>query len=146
MRYLHSVHSRRSTTFFVVLAYITGLGNAMKQNQTNLLAENGLGLTTETLLLSVVTALTCTAHSVLCAARSNARRTLGEEGGLASLVLGHLVVSVLKALLAGTERAARLRNVHLESRCQPLRRHKGWMPDGFIRGMDASTRLIQHTT
>lgn len=39
-----------------------------------LLVEDGLGLTTVTLLLPVVTAL-----------------TLGEQGGLTSLVLGHLV-------------------------------------------------------
>ena len=48
-----------------------------------LLVENGLGLTTITALLPVITSL-----------------TLGEQGGLASLVLGDLVLGVLLAGLA----------------------------------------------
>lgn len=55
-----------------------------------------LGLTTETLLLSVVTSL-----------------TLSEEGGLACLVLGDLVRLVLAALLAGAVSVTRLGDVHL---------------------------------
>lgn len=58
--------------------------------------ENGLGLTTITGLLTVVTSL-----------------TLGIEGGLTSLVLGDLVGSVLSALLALTEGVSGLGNVNL---------------------------------
>ena len=56
-----------------------------------LLVEDGLGLTTETHLLGVVSAL-----------------ALGEVRGLAGLVLGDLVRLVLLALLAGAERIALL--------------------------------------
>jgi len=49
----------------------------------SLLVEDGLGLTTITALLSVITTL-----------------TLGEKGSLSSLVLGDLVLGVLSALLA----------------------------------------------
>lgn len=62
-----------------------------------LLVENGLGLTTVTALLAVVTAL-----------------TLGEEGSLAGLVLGHLVLGVLAALLALAVGVTGLGNVDLE--------------------------------
>jgi hypothetical protein len=51
-----------------------------------LLVKDGLGLTTETHLLGVVTTL-----------------SLGEVGGLARFVLGDLVDLVLAALLAGAE-------------------------------------------
>lgn len=61
-----------------------------------LLVEDGLGLTTVTALLAVVTAL-----------------TLGEEGSLAGLVLGHLVLGVLAALLALAVGVAGLGNVDL---------------------------------
>lgn len=61
-----------------------------------LLVEDGLGLTTVTGLLAVVTAL-----------------TLGEEGGLASLVLGDLVLGVLAALLALAVGVTGLGNVDL---------------------------------
>lgn len=66
-----------------------GLALDALQSQDNLLGglgllvENGLGLTTITALLSVVTAL-----------------SLGEQRGLTSLVLRHLVLGVLAALLA----------------------------------------------
>lgn len=65
-----------------------GLANDALQSQDNLLGglgflvENGLGLTTVTLLLTVVSSL-----------------TLGEDGSLTGLVLGHLVLGVLAALL-----------------------------------------------
>lgn len=49
-----------------------------------LLVEDGLGLTSETHLLAIVTTL-----------------SLGEVRGLSGLVLGHLVGLVLAALLAG---------------------------------------------
>jgi hypothetical protein len=61
-----------------------------------LLVEDGLGLTTVTALLSVVTAL-----------------TLGEQRGLASLVLGDLVLCVLAALLALAVGVSGLGNVDL---------------------------------
>lgn len=71
-----------------------------------LLVEDGLGLTTITALLSVVTSL-----------------TLGEQGGLASLVLGDLVLGVLAALLALAVGVTGLGNVDLirerERNCQP---------------------------
>lgn len=63
----------------------------------SLLVEDGLGLTTVTALLAVVTTL-----------------TLGEQGGLASLVLGDLVLGVLAALLGLAVRPASFGNVHLE--------------------------------
>ncbi len=59
--------------------------------------EHGLGLSTKTGLLLVVSAL-----------------TLGVQRGLASLVLGHLVLGVLAALLAGAEGLARLGDGHLQ--------------------------------
>lgn len=61
-----------------------------------LLVEDGLGLTTITGLLSVVTAL-----------------TLREQRGLASLVLGDLVLGVLAALLALAIGVSGLGNVDL---------------------------------
>lgn len=61
-----------------------------------LLVEDRLGLTTITALLSVVTAL-----------------TLGEQRGLASLVLGDLVLGVLAALLALAVGVSGLGNVDL---------------------------------
>lgn len=62
-----------------------------------LLLENGLGLTTVTLLLAVVAAL-----------------TEGEEGGLAGLVLGDFLGGVLVALFA--VRVAGLGDVHLQTK------------------------------
>lgn len=59
--------------------------------------ENGLGLTTITGLLTVVTSL-----------------TLGIERSLTSLVLGDLVGSVLSALLALAEGVSGLGNVNLK--------------------------------
>lgn len=58
--------------------------------------EDRLGLTTITALLSVVTTL-----------------SLGEQGGLASLVLGNLVLGVLAARLAFAEGLTGLRDVDL---------------------------------
>lgn len=60
-----------------------------------LLVEDRLGLTTVALLLAIVSAL-----------------ALGEVGGLACLVLRHLVVRVLAALLALAEGLSLLGNVH----------------------------------
>jgi len=68
-----------------------------------LLVEDRLGLTTVTALLAVVTAL-----------------TLGEEGSLAGLVLGDLVLGVLAALLAFAVRVAGLGNVDLVRSGQPM--------------------------
>jgi len=65
-----------------------------------LLVENRLGLTTETHLLGVVSAL-----------------ALGEVRGLAGLVLGDLVHLVLLALLAGAVGLALLRYVHHICKC-----------------------------
>lgn len=61
-----------------------------------LLVEDRLGLTTITGLLTVVSAL-----------------SLSEQRGLASLVLGDLVLGVLAALLALAVGVSRLRNVDL---------------------------------
>lgn len=61
-----------------------------------LLVEDGLCLTTITALLPVITSL-----------------TLGEQGGLASLVLGDLVLGVLAALLALAVGVSGLGNVDL---------------------------------
>lgn len=65
-----------------------------------LLVEDGLGLTTVTGLLAVVTAL-----------------SLGEERGLAGLVLGDLVLGVLAALLALAVGVTGLGNVDLVMPC-----------------------------
>jgi hypothetical protein len=81
-----------------------GLACCALQSQDNLLGglgllvEDRLGLTTVTGLLTVVTTL-----------------TLGEEGSLASLVLGDLVLGVLLAVLALAVGAASLGNVDLKS-------------------------------
>jgi len=81
-----------------------GLACCALQSQDNLLGglgllvEDRLGLTTVTGLLTVVTTL-----------------TLGEEGGLASLVLGDLVLGVLLAVSALAVSAASLGNVDLKS-------------------------------
>jgi hypothetical protein len=95
------------TTELEVLAALQGelqLGLALDalQSQHNLLGglgllvEDGLGLTTITRLLAVVTAL-----------------SLGEQRGLAGLVLGDLVLGVLAALLALAVGVAGLGNVDL---------------------------------
>lgn len=93
------------TTQLEVLTSLQGqlsLGLALNtlQSQDNLfrglslLVENGLGLTTETRLLTVVSSL-----------------TLSEQRSLTSLVLGDLVLCVLTALLSLTESLSELRNV-----------------------------------
>ena len=79
--------------------------------RTHLLVEHGLGLATVTLLLVLVPA-----------------GTLGELGGLASLVLGNLVHLVLTALLALAVRTASLGDVHLN-----------WVADGR---QEVSQRLV----
>jgi hypothetical protein len=87
--YLHTVHSSRRTTFFVVLASVLlthpGVNKELKNGffSKRTPVEDGFGLTTVSGLLPVVTAF-----------------TLGKGGGLASLVLGDLVGRVLAALLA----------------------------------------------
>lgn len=69
----------------------------------SLFVENRLGLTTITGLLAVVSAL-----------------SLGEEGGLAGLVLGHLVLGVLLALPALAVGVSGLRNVDLRKGKIPM--------------------------
>merc|ERR1719310_728609 len=71
----------------------------------SLLVEDGLGLTTESGLLAVVTAL-----------------TLGVQRGLASLVLGDLVHGVLPALLGLAVSLLGLGNVH---HLDPTRKETG---------------------
>ena len=71
-----------------MLLRLTFLALQTKDNLTcglGLLVEHGLGLTSETHLLGIVTTL-----------------SLGEVGCFSGLVLGDLVVLVLTALLAGT--------------------------------------------
>jgi hypothetical protein len=86
-----------------------GLASCALQSEDNLLGglgplvEDGLGLTSVTGLLTVVTAL-----------------TLGEQRSLASLVLGDLVLGVLLAVLALAVGTAGLGNVDLNSNCQPM--------------------------
>lgn len=92
-----------------------GLALDALQSQDNLLGglsllvEDRLGLTTVTGLLAVVTAL-----------------SLSEQRGLASLVLGDLVLGVLAALLALAVGVSRLGNVDLKegSRVSNWRRRK----------------------
>lgn len=78
------------------------LANSAFQTQDNLLGslgflvEDGLGLTTITALLTVVTAL-----------------SLSEDGGFTGLVLGNFVGGVTTALLTGTEGFTSLRDVDL---------------------------------
>ena len=72
-----------------VLLGLTFLALQTKNDLTcslGLLVEDGLGLTSETHLLGIITTL-----------------SLGEVGGFSGLVLGNLVDLVLTALLAGTE-------------------------------------------
>lgn len=94
------------TTQLEVLASLQGelslgLADNTLQSQHNLLGglgllvEDGLGLTTETTLLTVVSSL-----------------TLGEKGSLTGLVLGHLVLGVLAALLALAVSLSGLGNVN----------------------------------
>lgn len=108
----HLEHQSRTlrllvTTQLEVLASLQGqlaLGLALDALQSQddllgglgLLVEDGLGLTTITALLSVVTAL-----------------TLGEQRGLASFVLGDLVLGVLAALLALAVGVSGLGNIDL---------------------------------
>jgi hypothetical protein len=79
-----------------------GLALDTLQSQDNLLGglgllvEDRLGLTTVTGLLAVISSL-----------------TLGEQGGLSSLVLGDLVLGVLAALLALAVGVTGLGNVDL---------------------------------
>lgn len=115
---MHLEHQSRTLCLLVatqlkVLASLEGqlaLGLALDalQSQDDLLGglglfvENWLRLTTVTALLSVVTAL-----------------TLGEQRGLASLVLGDLVLGVLAALLALAVSVSGLGNVDLETASTP---------------------------
>jgi predicted PurR-regulated permease PerM len=78
MRTLQAVHSSRSTTFLVVFALygvVSGVWSG-RWVRTHLV-EHGLGLTTVTALLAVITTL-----------------SLGEQRGLAGLVLCDLVLGV----------------------------------------------------
>lgn len=90
-----------------------GLALDALQSQDNLLGglgllvEDRLSLTTVTGLLTVVTAL-----------------SLGEQRGLASLVLGDLVLGVLAALLALAVGVSRLGNVDLERDRESVRRDR----------------------
>lgn len=78
-----------------------GLANNTFQSQDDLLGglgllvENGLGLTTVTTLLTVVSSL-----------------TLGEQGSLTGLVLGDLVLGVLLAILTLAVGSSGLWNVN----------------------------------
>ena len=78
-----------------------GLANNTFQSQHNLLGslgflvENGLGLTTETRLFTVITSL-----------------TLGKQGSLTSFVLSNLVLSVLTTGLTLTVGLSGLWNVN----------------------------------
>ena len=102
-------------------------------HDTHLLVEHGLGLTTETALLAVITPLTCDGGIKKSQSRSSRRSPRGRGGvpapvgayyilgderltlrvqrGLARLVLRHLVGRMLLALLA--EALLSLGNVHL---------------------------------
>ena len=102
-------------------------------HDTHLLVEHGLGLTTETALLAVITPLTCDGGIKKSQSRSSRRSPRGRGGvpapvgayyilgderltlrvqrGLARLVLRHLVGRMLLALLA--EALLGLGNVHL---------------------------------
>ena len=100
--YLHSLHSRRSVTFLVVLActrttkqWTAREGRESRGVATNLLVEDGLCLTTVTLLLPVVTPL-----------------SLGKPRRLARLVLRDLVHGVLAALSRVAKGTLLLRDVH----------------------------------
>ena len=68
----------------------------MTERWTYLLVKDGLGLTTETLLLAIVSSL-----------------TLSENGILALLVLGHFVHGVLFAVSALAKSLSGFRNVDL---------------------------------
>lgn len=93
--------------------------------------EDGLGLTSITCLLVVVTSLTLSNLLVIYIKHTEIVN-LGEVGSLAGLVLGHLVQSVLVALLALAVGFSFLRNVdhvyneliyinkHVMSQCQYL--------------------------
>eukprot|EP00002_Diphylleia_rotans_P036792 TRINITY_DN815_c0_g1_i1.p1 TRINITY_DN815_c0_g1~~TRINITY_DN815_c0_g1_i1.p1 ORF type:complete len:182 (+),score=27.47 TRINITY_DN815_c0_g1_i1:167-712(+) len=85
-----------------------------------LLVEDGLGLTSETALLAVVTAL-----------------TLGEEGSLADLVLGHLVGGVLAASLGLAEGVAGLGDLdHCEGEVWIREDYTDWDDAGAIGAKD----------
>lgn len=87
----------------------------------SLLVEDGLSLATEARLLAVITTLACALVLDRCArlpsdtVNETRMRTLCEDGGLAGLVLGDLVVGVLLALLAGAEGLTGLGNVDLRT-------------------------------
>jgi hypothetical protein len=126
---MHLEHQSRTlrllvTTKLEVLASLQGqlaLGLALDALQAQhdllgglgLLVEDGLGLTSVTGLLTVVSAL-----------------SLGEQRGLASLVLGDLVLGVLAALLALAVGVSGLGNVDLgEPSCQCSSGRAVWTSD-----------------
>lgn len=84
VRTLHWVHSNRSTTFLVVFALCDGINmlNNLRGVWHPYLVEDGLGLTTITTLLAIITTL-----------------SLGEQRGFAGLVLCDLVLSVCQLLV-----------------------------------------------
>jgi len=93
------------------------------QKWTNLLVEDGLGLTSETLLLRVVSSLTLQIHVDTTEGKRlkinphlSCRKVrwlyLSKVGSLAGLVLGDLVESVLGALLSLAEGLSFLGHVH----------------------------------
>lgn len=106
---------------------LLGLALRALQTQDNLLgglglfAEDRLGLTTETLLLSVVTTLTLsvqrglyfTQKSLVSGPSISRRRESLVISHLSSLVLGDLVLGVLVAVLGLAVRPAGFRNVDL---------------------------------
>ena len=90
-RTLQAVHSSRSTTFLVVFALCTIVSHRfMRGIFRTYLVEDGLGLTTITALLAIITTL-----------------SLGEQRGLTSLVLGDLVLRVCPVSVFATNAISR---------------------------------------
>lgn len=135
---------------------LLGLALRALQTQDNLLgglglfAEDRLGLTTETLLLSVVTTLTLsvqrglyfTQKSLVSGPSISRRRESLVISHLSSLVLGDLVLGVLVAVLGLAVRPAGFRNVDLVGAKKKKKKHQPLVLCFLVLQRDEEKRIV----
>jgi hypothetical protein len=111
---LHCVHSRRRTTFLVVFALCMLLAQITRACLGwTYLVEDGLGLTSVTGLLAIITTLSLSEQRSLSSLVLCSVSVCASLGGCVELLTGDLVLGVLLAILALAVGTAGLGNVDL---------------------------------